>query len=166
MTEKAVQDWITQTQELLELTKEARPFVERAMESFPKALPTDAVPVARLWQHANIVDGQIYPLLEAMNQHLLEGQGELDLTRGASTRPLMAGVVADELLFYECTWALTWNRGALGLIVKLSIEPQMESFHAQVGSFTSPKSLDVRFPFQEDQLKEALMKAYVIEVLG
>lgn len=166
MAKDAIPDWIIQAQELLELTQEAQPFVERAMENFPRALPTDSLPVARLWRHANVVDTQLYPLLESMNKYLLNGEGELDFTRGASTRPLMASVVPDELLFYECTWSLAWNKGALGLTVQVSIEPQMESFQAHVGSFTSLKSLDVRFPLQDEQLKDALMKAYIMEILG
>ncbi len=165
MTQETTPDWIAQTREFLELTREAREFVERAAETFPKAIVEDAQAVARLWQHAAALDPQVYPLLEEINQHLLEGKGEVDMTRGASVRSILPGVVQEELLFYECTWTLNWEEANHQIFVKLAVEPQMESFHLQVSSFNTLRPVDVRLPVEVEQFKEALKKVYVQEVL-
>lgn len=165
MTENTPQDWIAQTEEFLKLTKEAREFVERAAQTFPRAMAEHDMAVARLWGYAYDFDQQIFGLLEEMNQRLLNGQGALDLTRGASVRPLMPGVVEEELLFYECTWSMTWDGTNHQITVKLAMEPQLESFHLQVGGFNTFRPRDIRFPMDEEQLKETLMKAYVRELL-
>jgi hypothetical protein len=165
VTENTPQDWIAQIEEFLQSTREAREFVERAAETFPRATPDHDMAVALLWQHAYAMDQQIYGLLEEMSSRLTGGQGVVDLTRGASVRPLMPGVVKEELLFYECTWSLTWEGTNPQITVKLSVEPQMESFHLQVGGFNTFRPSDLRFPMDEQQLKDALRKAYVREML-
>lgn len=165
MTEGTAPDWITQTREFLELCREAREFVERASETFPRAQAEDALAVARLWQNATDLDPRIYGLLDELNRGLLGGQGEIDMTRGASARSLMPGVVEEELLFYECTWTLSWDGTNHQIVVKLAVEPRMESFHLQVSSFNTFRPADVRFPIEEEQLKEALRKEYVREML-
>lgn len=164
MTEKTSSDWITKIEDLLELTNEAQEFVQRASETFPRAVATHVVAVARLWQQANSLDEQIYALLNEMNLRLLKGQGQIAMTRGASTRPLMVGVVDEDLLFYECTWTLSWDGEIHGVMMQLSLEPQMESYHVQVKSFTPTRPQDIRYPIEGDHLKEALAKAYLTEV--
>ena len=166
MTQPTTPDWISQTREFLELTREAREFVERATETFPRAMVEDAQAVARLWQHATALDDQVLMLLGEINQGLLEGKGEMDSTRGASVRSILPGVVTEELLFYECTWSLAWEGADHQILVKLAVEPQMESFHLQVSSLNALRPVDVRFPMEEEQqLKEALKKVYVQEML-
>jgi len=165
VTENTPRDWIARTEEFLQLTREAREFVERAAQSFPRATPDHDMAVARLWELANALDPQVYARLEEVNQRLLDGQGELDMTRGASVRPLAQGMVDDELLFYECTWTLTWEEANHQIMVKLSVEPQLESFQLQVGGFSTFRPIDVRLPQDEQQLNDALMKAYVREIL-
>ena len=161
MTEATHDDWIAQVERLLELTQGASGFVQRAGEQFPDALPYHAVAVARLWQQADALDEQVCSLLDEINRRLLQGQGELSLTRGASVRTL---VVGEALLFYDCLWTLLWEEERRGIAVKLSVEPQMESYHARVESLTTDKAEDIRYPLQEEQLKEALAKAYVAEM--
>ena len=165
MTQETAPDWIAETREFLELTKEAREFVERATQSFPRANPEDALAVARLWQYATALDPQVYRILGEINQGLMGGTGEVDLTRGASVRPLMPGVVEEEMLFYECTWTLTWEGTNHQIMLKLSVEPQLGSFHFQASGFNTFKPYELRFPMEEEQFKEALQKVYVKEML-
>lgn len=154
--------WILQTQELLSKAYEARDFVERAAENFPTALPTHAIAIARLWQRAELLDDTIAGHLVMMNNELFEGKGEVDATRGASLRAIMVG---EQLLMYDCTWTLSWNRNTRGIIVKFSIEPEMESLHLRVENLTVAGGQDIRYPLYEDQLSDALAKAYVLEIL-
>ncbi len=162
MDQQESEKWISQTQELLSKAYEARDFVERAAESFPTALPTHAIAIARLWQRAEALDEIIATHLMMMNDQLFEGKGEVDATRGASLRALMVG---EELLMYDCTWTLCWNRNTRGIIVKFSIEPEMESLHLRVENLTVAGGQDIRYPLFEDQLADALAKAYVLEIL-
>ena len=154
--------WILQTQELLSKAYEARDFVERAAENFPTALPTHAIAIARLWQRAESLDGTIGSHLNMMNAELFEGKGEVETTRGASLRAIMVG---EQLLMYDCTWTLSWNRNTRGILVKFSIEPEMESLHLRVENLTVAGGQDIRYPLYEDQLSDALAKAYVLEIL-
>jgi hypothetical protein len=154
--------WILQTQELLSKAYEARDFIERAAENFRTAVPTHAIAIARLWQRAESLDQLIAGHLITMNNQLFEGKGEVDTTRGASTRSLLVG---EELLMYDCTWTLSWDRNTRGIIVKFSIEPEMESLHLRVENLTVAGGQDIRYPLYEDQLADALAKAYVLEIL-
>ena len=154
--------WILQTKELLSKAYEARDFIERAAESFPTAIPTHAIAIARLWQRAEALDEVIATHLVTMNDQLFDGKGEVDATRGASLRSLMVG---EELLMYDCTWTLSWNRNTRGIIVKFSIEPEMESLHLRIENLTVAGGQDIRYPLYEDQLADGLAKAYVLEIL-
>ena len=110
--------WIDQAKKLVEYRREAQEFLARIGQRFDAA-PHHAKSISRLWFEADQLDALICGLLEEINEGLLGGQAELDVTRGASLRPN----VDEDTLFYDCTWSLLWGEGK-GLIVSFAIEPE------------------------------------------
>ena len=154
-------DWIGKMELLLGLMEEATEFLQRTQQRFPQAIPSHTFAIACLWDEANSLDQQICSHLDEMNQRLMRGEGELEVTRGASVRNLMVG---EDLLFYDCMWSLFWEERQRGISVRLSVEPQLGSYHTRVEGLTTYITSDIRHPVQEEQLREALTKTYISEM--
>jgi hypothetical protein len=150
--------WLERARKLVEYSQEAQEFIGRAAEQLAVS-PTDAPLVGRLWLEADLLDALLATLLEEMNEELIDGQGELDTTRGVAVRP---SAIAEEALYYECSWSLAWADGR-GISVILSIEAGTGTLDAQVQGRTTVDRIGVRFPIREPDLKDALISAYVAE---
>ena len=146
--------WIDRAKSLVDYHSEARGFLSRASAYFP-VTPEDAEAICVLWVEADRLDEELYGSLEAMNQGLLEGSGEIDVTRGAG---IVEGIGGGDSLVYQCAWSLDWEPQKRIAIV-LSIEPRSQSFTALVQSSSGePHALSV--PFQTDAVRQALSLAY------
>lgn len=170
--------WIQQTLVALEKRRDAFRFLERATDKFPSASPLHAESVTRLWQVSEDVDYLLYPLLEELQISLLTPSSEIATTQGASIRyannidlpitladnlPHDGSKQKHEVLVYECSWSLQWEKSQKGIYVTVSIEPINNSLTATVSAKSWPIPHEICFPISDSQLKQALSECFVKE---
>ena len=170
--------WIDRTRRAVERRLEALEFLSRVRDQFPMSSPLHAAAVTRLWSAAEEMDPPVCRLLEELNQGLLQGTGQLDITRGASLRaqtemermgipaskgPTPGTPLSQETLVYECTWALLWKDAQKGIRVALAIDTQTMALDARVSARQWPMSQELSHPIDEEALKEALTEVFVAE---
>ena len=152
--------WIERARKLLDYRREANEFVQRVGSQLPID-PNDSEAVSLLWVEADFLDELICSLLNEMDSGLLQNSAdELDITRGATMRP--SPLENEEIVYYECTWSLTWGDG-LGILVVLAIDSRSKIIQAQVRGLKSKQIETLRFPISETILKEGLTPCYVSE---
>jgi hypothetical protein len=150
--------WLERAKQLVGYHTEALDFINRVKDQ----LPVDesyASHLSRLWVEADALDTLVCSLLEDVNEQLLSGAGEMDTTRGAAVRP---SLLAEETLFFECAWSLTWAEGK-AITLGLAIDASTGIFEALAGGQASGTTRSVRFPISESALKDALTEVYVAE---
>ena len=150
--------WLDRAKRLVGYHQEALDFIDRVRGQ----LPVDdsyAVYLSRLWVEADELDQTVCSLLEDVNHHLIEGSGEMDTTRGAAVRP---SLLAEETLFFECSWSLTWSNGK-SISLGLAIDATTGVFEALASGQLSNTTQTVRFPVTESALKDAFTQVYVVE---
>ena len=147
-------NWIDRAKSLVDYHSEASGFLSRASAYFP-VTPEDAEAICLLWVEADSLDGKLYGSLEAMNEGLLEGSGDIDVTRGAD---IVEAIGGGEALVYQCTWSLDWQSERRVAIV-ISIEPRSQNLSALVQS-SGGEPIPLSIPLQIDSLQQALSLAY------
>ena len=171
--------WIEDIQKSVRYRREALEFLGRAREQFPASSPTHAGAVASLWLAADTMDGPCYEAMERLNQGLLQGATEVEITRGASMQPVPqldpifdssfppTGAEASppplERLIYECAWSMLWEDGQLGLAVRLTMDPQTNELRVLAQGKSFPEHRELDYPLDEDRLKDALSALFVAE---
>jgi hypothetical protein len=152
--------WIEKAASLVRYREEALSFIERASASLP-AVPEDAEAVCLLWEEADGLDRKVSERFTAMNDGLLDGRGQLDVTRGAdiSRRP-----EAQELLVYQCTWAFQWDEDR-DISVVLAIEPRSARFSAWVTA-GGEDAMPLSIPIDDTRLEDTLAIAYYRAATG
>ena len=157
-------EWIERARRMAEYHSEALGFIDRASEHFATN-PEHAQLLMRLWVEADILDGMVLQALDDLNVGLLDGQGELDTTRGVTMQPSALGVLsdvsADEEIIYECIWSLIWGAG-LGVSVTLSANDNIV-FQVQARGTSSLREHRVGYPVTIGALQDALVDVYVAE---
>ena len=152
--DQPVDDWINRAKSLVDYHSEARGFLSRASAYFP-VTPEDAEAICLLWVQADSLDEALYGSLVAMNEGLLEGGGEIDVTRGAD---LVERVGGGDTLVYQCTWSLDWEPGnRIGIVI--AIEPRSQNFTGTIQSSRGGES-PLTMPIQTGALRQALTLAY------
>ena len=153
-TSQPIPEWIERAKSLVDYHSEAKGFLSRASAYFP-VTPEDAEAICLLWVEADRLDEEVYGALLAMNEGLLQGAGEIDVTRGAD---IVEDIGDAETLVYQCTWSLDWGaQKRVGVV--LSIEPRSHSFTALVQSSGGGESA-LGMPLQADSVRQALSLAY------
>ena len=147
-------NWIDRAKSLVDYHSEASGFLSRASAHFP-VTPEDAEAICLLWVEADSLDGKLYGSLDAMNEGLLEGSGDIDVTRGAD---IVEAIGGGEALVYQCTWSLDWQSERRVAIV-ISIEPRSQNLSALVQS-SGGEPIPLSIPLQIDSLQQALSLAY------
>lgn len=147
-------NWIDRAKSLVDYHSEASGFLSRASAYFP-VTPEDAEAICLLWVEADSLDGKLYGSLEAMNEGLLEGSGDIDVTRGAD---IVEGIGGGDTLVYQCTWSLDWQSERRVAIV-ISIEPRSQNLSALAQS-SGGEPIPLSIPLQIDSLRRALSLAY------
>ncbi len=156
-------DWLERIRKRVSYYEEALDFIGRVGKQLD-VTPADAPALCMLWVEADALDETICSLVSEINDGLLEGRGELDITRGASVRPTGPTPGPDqESVFYECSWTLTWD-DALGVSVNLAIDPRVMMPEGEVRAAKAGLTRRTRYPLEESDLKGALADAYVAEV--
>ena len=171
--------WIEGIQKTVEYRREALEFLRRAREQFPVSTPAHVATVTTLWLAADDIDVLCYEALERINQGLLGGASEVEITRGASmqpmpetdpmTEPSLPGLSIDgmmppqERLYYECAWSLSWNEGDHGFGVRLLADSQTGDLRALVQGRSYPENREITIPVEDDSLLEAVAEFYVKE---
>lgn len=150
--------WLERARKLVSYHREALDFVDRVKEQF-EAVPGDAQALCILWTEADALDETVCTLLNEMNDGLIDGAGEVDITRGASVRPDAMG---RDTLFYDCSWSLRWG-DVRCVSVNLAIEPGSHALEAQVRAQNAGVVNRVPTPMVEADLKESLVTAYAAE---
>ncbi len=155
--------WIERARRMVEYHPDALEFIQRASEHFP-AKPAHIQLVLRLWIEADTLDSLILPLLNELNAELVDGQGELDTTRGVSTRhsafETFDNADAYEVV-YECAWSLHYEPNR-SVSVILSVD-EYGVFHAQGRGGASTHESRVGYPITINALQDAIVEIYVAE---
>ena len=141
--------------------------------------PAHAGTVASLWLAADSMDSPCYEALERLNQGMLQGASEVEITRGASMQPVSqmdplqdpsfpaigmeAALPPMERLIYECAWTLLWDEGQRGLSVRLTTDPQSGELRVVAQGRSYPEHRELTYPLDEERLMEALAELYVAE---
>lgn len=156
--------WTDRVRRMVNYYSEASGFIRRASESFP-VTSEHTLLLLQLWIEAEDLDGVILPLLSDLNIELLGGRGELDTTRGVSTRQSATGgfddLGTDEVVF-EFTWRLNWAEG-IGVSVIFTCNTQGIRDALARGDVSSCERR-VGYPVTRRSLEEALTIVYVAEV--
>lgn len=150
--------WLERAKHLVGYHQEALDFIDRVKDSLPVE-NSHASHLSRLWVEADGLDQTVCTLLEDVNSYLLDGNGEMDTTRGAAVRP---SLLADETLFFECSWLLAWDDGK-GVSLALAVDASTGIFEVQASGRASGSTLAIRFPVSELALKDAFTEIYVAE---
>ena len=156
--------WIERARSMVAYAPEALSFIERAAEHFP--VENEHVRLLlRLWVEADTLDELILPLLNELNDELLDGRGALETTRGVSTQPMGIDLLDDghgaEEIVYECGWTLDCDSG-IGLCVTLTAT-ESGMFHAEARGSSSEQVHHVGYPVTVSALQDALVATYVAE---
>ena len=181
------ESWIESIAKTVQYKLDSLEFLSRVRQQFPSSNPTHSGIVAKLWVTADEMDLPVNNLLLQMNKGLLSHQGEIDITRGASMQPSSSSQIDfgnqfsdDELeqtinqltpysgdrLVYECTWSLTWGtvEDEHAIAFRLIAEASSGELRALVNGFNFPENYEITYPLFENELEEALARAYVEEV--
>ena len=150
--------WLDRARRLVAYHQEALDFIERVSDQLP-VNESYAGLLSRLWVEADELDQMVCSLMEDLNSHLVQGEGVMETTRGAVVRP---SLLAEEALFFECAWSLTWGDGK-SILLRLAIDASTGIFEAQTSGQLSSSTHSVRFPISESALKDALADVYVTE---
>ncbi len=130
-------------------------YLTKSYKSQKADMYEDAEAICLLWVQADSLDEELYGSLVAMNEGLLEGAGEIDVTRGAD---LVEGVGGGDTLVYQCTWSLDWEPGnRIGIVI--AIEPRSQNFTGTIQSSRGGES-PLTMPIQTGALRQALTLAY------
>jgi hypothetical protein len=172
-------EWIEGIQKSVGYRREALEFLGRAREQFPASTPAHAGTVACLWLAADGMDGPCYDALERLNQGMLRGASEVEITRGASMQPVAqmdplqdpdfpaigmeSALPPMERLIYECAWSLLWDEGRRGLSVRLTADPQSGELRVLAQGRSYPEHREIDYPLVENRLMEALAELFVAE---
>jgi hypothetical protein len=151
--EKGTPPWIERAASLVRYHEEARRFITRASAKLP-ADAEDTEAVCLLWQQADGIDRQVSEHFSAMNEGLLEGRGQLDVTRGADMSRRFG---PESMLVYQCTWAFQWDDR--GISVVLAIEPRSKHLIAWIAASGSEVT-QLSVPPDDGGLEDALGIAY------
>ena len=148
---------------MVEYHPDALDFIRRASEHFPVHAGHVQL-LLRLWVEADALDALILPMLNEMNADLMDGNGELDTTRGVSTQPSpLSGLddgAADEVV-YECIWSISCADGR-GVSVVLAVNDS-GVFQAQARGSISAQERRIGYPVAKGVLEDALVAVYVAE---
>ncbi|HAL49647.1 MAG: hypothetical protein FI707_09565 [SAR202 cluster bacterium] len=147
-------DWIERAESLVEYHDEALEFVRRVGTQLPND-PLDAEAVCQLWTQADDLDETLCGLYDQMNERLLNGEGRIEVTRGAD---VAEGFGPEPALVYQCTWALEWCSDS-NISIVLSIEPRSGALALAVAAARSEWA-PLRVPLDEAQAKRELGLAY------
>ena len=150
--------WLDRARQLIDYHQEALDFIDRVSNQLP-VKASYAGHLSRLWVEADRLDQLVCSLLEDVSSHLISGSGEMDTTRGAAVRP---SLLAEESLFFECAWSLTWG-GGKAISLALAIDAATGIFEAQASGSSSGATQPVRVPISESALKDAFTEVYVAE---
>lgn len=150
--------WLDRAKKLVGYHHEALDFINRVGDQLP-VNESHASQLRLLWVEADELDQMVCSLLEDVNTHLIEGSGEMDTTRGADVRP---SLLADDALFFECAWSLTWADGK-AISLNLAIDASTGIFEVLTSGHISQATRSVRFPVSESALKDAFTEVYVAE---
>jgi len=150
----ATPPWIERAASLVRYREEAISFISRASANLP-ADAEDAEAVCLLWEEADGLDRKVSEHFTALNAGLLDGRGQIDVTRGADI-PHQSG--AQGLLVYQCTWALSWDDDR-DILVVLAIEPRSKRFSAWV-AVAGAEAITLSVPINDIGLEDALAVAY------
>lgn len=146
--------WIERAASLVGYRDEAVSFISRASANLP-AHPEDEEAVCLLWTEADGLDQKVSDHFTAMNEGLLDGRGQLDVTRGAD---ISKGFEAPDSLVYQCTWAFQWD-DVREISLVLAIEPRSRRFSAWVAA-AGAEDITLYFPIDDAGLEDALAIAY------
>ena len=158
--------WIERARRIVAYYEDALNFIHRASEHFAASSEHIEL-VLRLWVDADELDALILPLLDRLSVELLDGEAELDTTRGVSVQPSAFGALegADvEEVVYECIWSLNWECGK-GVSIALSVSSS-GVFYAQARGSASNREHRIGYPPTERALQDALTAAYVAEAIS
>ena len=147
-------DWIERAESLVEYQSEAVEFVRRVGTQLPNDL-ADAEAVCQLWTYADDLDETLCGLYDQMNDRLLNGEGRIEVTRGAD---VTEGFGPEPELVYQCTWALEWGSDS-NISIVLSIEPRSGALALAVAAARTEWA-PLRAPLDETEAKRALGLAY------
>ena len=123
--------------------------------------PEDAESVCILWREADELDRKVSDHFTEMNEGLLGGRGNLDVTRGAD---MYRQSEAQELLLYQCTWAFQWD-DVRDISLVLAIEPRSKRLSAWVAA-ADAEAVRLSVPIDDAGLEDALAIAYYRAVTG
>ena len=156
--------WTDRARRMVDYYPEASGFIQRASRTFP-VTPEHTLLLLQLWIEADDLDGVTLPILSELNGELLGGKGELDTTRGVSTRQSAEGefdeLGTDEVVF-EFAWSLSWAEGG-GVSVIFTCDTQgIRDVLARGGVSSCVRR--VGYPVTRRSLEDALTVVYVAEV--
>lgn len=146
--------WVERAMNLIRYHDEALEFISRASANLPTAAK-DTEAVCLLWDEADGLDRTVSGHLATINDRLLDGRGQFDVTRGADMTYRFG---AEEMLVYQCTWTLMWD-GHRRIVVVLAIEPRSKSLDAWVGAVEG-EGITLSVPITNLQLEDALVITY------
>jgi hypothetical protein len=152
--------WVDHAKKMVTQRVEALEFIARVKEQVPQAQRRHAAAVNNLWLVSDELESQMEDLLRKMNERILNGAGQQDITRGAGLGPLGEG---NNSFFYNCAWLLEWDSD-LGIAIDLAIEPDSQEFFLYITSQLSGDRLSVEYPYSDvSGLQEALIQVFVSE---
>ncbi len=99
--------WIDRTSRMVGYREEALDFLERAGSQLP-VFESDLGIVCRLWAVADEYDEIICRALTEFDSAVFDTAGELDITRGAETRPTSEN---EPQVVFLCTWSVIRPEG-------------------------------------------------------
>lgn len=152
--------WVDRAQKMVTHRVEALEFIARVKEQVPQAQRRHAAAVNNLWVVSDELEKQMEDLLREMNEGILNGSGQQDITRGAGFGSLGE---SNNSFFYNCAWLLEWDSD-LGIAIEIAIEPDSEDFFLYTTSQLSEERLSVEYPYSDiSGLREALISVFVSE---
>ncbi len=146
--------WVDRAANLVRHGDEALEFIARASANLP-ADAQDVEAVCLLWDEADRLDRTVSDHFAAMNDGLLDGRGQFDVTRGADMTERFG---PEGMLVYQCTWTLEWDSHRR-IAVVLAIEPRSRSFDAWVVA-AEGEAITLSVPVADSRLEDALAIAY------
>ena len=146
--------WVERAANLVRYRDEALEFIARAGANLP-AETRDMEAVCLLWDEADGLDRTVSDHFTAIIDGLLDGRGQLDVTRGANMTQRFG---AEGMLVYQCAWTLAWDDHRR-IAVVLAIEPRSGSFDAWVGA-AEAEATTLPVPITDSRLEDALAIAY------
>ena len=112
-----LETWVDRTRRMVGYREEALDFLKRAGGQLP-VFESDIGIVCRLWAVADEHDELICRALTEFDAAVFDTAGELDITRGAETRPSSAN---EPQVAFLCTWSVVRPEG-LGVSCVLYVE--------------------------------------------